>query len=294
MTQASSLPPYPTFGEWASERYGGRIRKIMVNAGFTCPNRDGTKSTGGCIYCDNAAFSPLLDGTILEQAHAQIHAMKHKPHGIIVYFQPFSNTYGPPKKLLEKYLQALKVPGLAAIAIGTRPDCIDKGVINILDELAKRVDVFLEIGVQSAHDRTLQRINRGHTWDDTRLAFELAAEKPNILTVAHLIIGLPDETIDDMLDTADMVNALSPHGIKLHHLHVVKNTKLADEYAAGRVKMLDADKYVSIAVDFIRQFDAKTVLHRLMGETMGDALIAPKLTKAKHEIVSEILAQIRN
>jgi hypothetical protein len=265
----------------------------MVNAGFTCPNRDGRKGVGGCIYCDNAAFSPLLKGTVQEQAAQQLAAMKKPPLCVIVYFQPFSNTYAPPEKLRRIYSEALEVPGIAAIAIGTRPDCIDDDVLGVLDELSQRVDVFLEIGVQSANDKTLARINRGHTWAETVTAFKLAAAYPKILPVAHLIIGLPGENRADMLATAKAVARFRPHGIKLHHLHVVKGTKLAEEYAAGHVQVLTADEYVPLAVETIKAFPPDTVLHRLMGETLGRSLIAPMWPVGKQEIAERILAEVR-
>jgi len=286
------LPPYPAFGEWSRRHYGSQVRKVMVNAGFTCPNRDGKKGTGGCIYCDNAAFSPLLEGSVKEQALKQIGSMRKPPHNVIVYFQPFSNTYAPPEKLRRIYSEALEVPGTIAIAIGTRPDCIDDAVLGVLDELSQRVDVFLEIGVQSANDKTLARINRGHTWAETEAAFNLVAAHPKILTVAHLIIGLPGENRADMLATAKAASCLRPHGIKLHHLHVVKSTKLAEEYAAGHVKMLTADEYVPLAIETIKAFPPDTVLHRLMGETLGRSLIAPRWAESKQEITSRILAGV--
>jgi len=265
----------------------------MVNAGFTCPNRDGKKGVGGCIYCNNAAFSPLLEGSVKEQALKQIGSMKKSPRNVIVYFQPFSNTYAPAEKLRRIYLEALEVPGVIAIAIGTRPDCIDKDVMAVVDEISRRVDVFLEIGVQSANDQTLVRINRGHTWAETESAFKLATAYPKIFTVAHLIIGLPGETRADMLATARAVAGLRPHGIKLHHLHVVKGTKLAEEYAAGQVKVLTADEYVPLAVETIKAFPPETVLHRLMGETLGHSLIAPRWAESKLEISSRMLAGAR-
>jgi len=289
-----ALPAYPTFGEWSRLRYGSQVRKVMVNAGFTCPNRDGRKGVGGCIYCNNAAFSPLLEGSVKEQALKQIGSMKKPPHNVIVYFQPFSNTYAPAEKLRRIYAEALEVPGVVAIAIGTRPDCIDTDVMTVIDEISQRVDVFLEIGVQSANDGTLARINRGHTWAGTEAAFKLVASHQKILTVAHLIIGLPGENRADMLATAKAVANLRPHGIKLHHLHVVKDTKLAEEYAAGRVKMLTADEYVPLAVETIKAFPPDTVLHRLMGETLGRSLIAPRWAESKQEISSRILAGVRS
>jgi len=265
----------------------------MVDAGFSCPNRDGTKGAGGCIYCDNAAFSPLLKGGIKEQALQQIERMKRPPGAVVVYFQPFSNTYGAPERLRKVYAEALAVPGVRAIAVGTRPDCVDGGVFNVLEELAGSVDVFLELGVQSANDVTLKRINRGHGWAETEAAFKLAAAHKRIFTAAHLIIGLPGEGREDALRTARMTAELRPHGIKLHHLHVVRNTPLEKEYREGRVKVLSEAEYTALAVDTIHAFPPDTVLHRLMGETLGEALVTPVWKRSKQEIASEILMRVR-
>ncbi|MBN1809508.1 MAG: TIGR01212 family radical SAM protein [Planctomycetes bacterium] len=287
------LPRYPTFGEWARERYGRRVRKIMVNAGLTCPNRDGTRGTGGCTYCDNNAFSPLLGGTLTEQARQQINRMKKPPGGVVVYLQPYSNTYAPVDKLRELYREAIGIPSTVALAIGTRPDCIDGPILELLDELSTEVDIILETGIQTANDETLRRINRCHTWGESKEAFRLLKNHPGILTVAHLIIGLPGEEEQDMVRTAKEVAGLGPHGIKLHHLQIVRGTRVADEYAKGAIRPLQVEEYVELAVKCIRQFPPGTVLHRLVGEVMGDLLTAPVWSVTKQAVSSRILAEVR-
>lgn len=287
--------PFLSFGEWLKERFGRPVRKVSVDAGFTCPNRDGFKGRGGCIYCDNLAFSPKLEGSITAQLDAQLAKMRRKPEGIIVYFQPFTNTYGPVARLRELWEEAVSYgvcagtrPEVAGLAVGTRPDCLPDDVLELAADFAKRTMFWLEIGVQTAKERTLLSINRGHGWREWAGALERVAKFPDILVCVHLIIGLPGETREDVRRTAELVAEFRPAGVKLHHLHVVEGTRLHQLYEQGLVKMLEAGEYASLAADVIERLPPGTVIQRLMGEVRGARLVAPKWSKSKNEITEMI------
>lgn len=266
---------YNSFGDWLRRRFGGPVRKVSVDAGFGCPHRAGGRGKGGCIYCDNFAFSPALSGGISEQISGQLAGMRKKPRGVIVYFQPYTNTLGGVDRLAALWQEALAFPSVVGLAAGTRPDCLPDDVLQLAGEFAAKTMFWLEVGVQSAHDKTLALINRGHTWRQSEDALRRLQRFPEILVCAHLIIGLPGETGDDIRGTADAVARWRPAGVKLHHLHVVAGTELDRQYREGGVSVLGAAEYAALAADVIERLPPEAVIQRLMGEVRGSRLVAP-------------------
>ncbi|MHC4917844.1 MAG: tRNA modification radical SAM protein MnmL/YtqA, partial [Planctomycetota bacterium] len=232
---------YP-FSQFLKARFGCKVYKLTVDAGFTCPNRDGTKGRGGCIYCENRSFSPAAGSrlSVSEQIgkEKRLALERYGAKQFIAYFQPFTNTYGPVERLRELYEEALSVPSVVGLSLGTRPDCTPDEVLDYLEELAGRTHLWLEYGLQSAQDRTLELINRGHVFGEFEDAVTRARGR-GIFMCVHLILGLPGETPDMMRDTADRVAALGVDGVKIHHLHVVHDTALEKMFRRGEVKMLE-------------------------------------------------------
>ena len=261
------------------ETFGGRVQKISIDAGFSCPNVDGRIGTGGCIFCDNRSFSPARRMNIpaipeqIREGIARISA-RYKTAKYIAYFQPSTNTYAPAEKLERVYREALNEPGIVGLAIGTRPDALPDDVLDLLAGLGKETWLSLEIGLQSAHNASLDLLNRGHHFDAFADAVARARAR-NIRVGAHFILGIPGESRGEILATARKTAPLGLHSIKLHNLYVVGNTRLAELYAAGKVRLLGRDDYVRLAVDVLELFSPETVVERLAGDAPRDFLIAP-------------------
>lgn len=280
---------YYSFSHFLKERYPFRVHKIPVHAGFTCPNIDGRLGRGGCIYCANESFSPNVKirnmvSTIKNQVKNGKEFLK-KRYGaekFIVYFQSFTNTYGNVNILREKYEQALDEDDIIGISIGTRPDCVSDEILDLIGSYTKDYHTWIEYGLQTIHDRTLQKINRGHLFKDCEDAIS-RTKGLGINICVHVILGLPDEDWNDMMETADAVSLLNVDGIKIHHLYVAKNTALAEEYFNGNVKTMPLDEYVPLLVDFLEHLSPKITVQRLMGDTHGKFLISPiwSVNKAK-------------
>lgn len=264
---------YNQFVDYFREKYGGRVQKLVVDAGFTCPNRDGTLATGGCTYCDNRAFHPSYstpDKTIAQQLDEGIgfHKVRYRTaEAYIAYFQPFSNTYAPLGRLKELYGQALSHPGIIGIAVGTRPDCLDEEKLDYLAELSKQREVILEIGIESCYDETLRHINRRHTFAQTRWALEQSAAR-GIRTGAHLIFGLPGESSEMMLDEAEILNSLPLGSIKFHQLQIIKGTPMEKEFALHPERFVTwtKDEYIDFFIDFLERLRPDLSIERFAGE----------------------------
>lgn len=303
-----STTRYYPFSRFLRENFGCKVRKITVDGGFTCPNRDGTVGAGGCAYCVNRSFSPAVQGerlSIREQVARGIQRVRG-PRGVetqqaaryergdtkfIVYFQPFTNTYADVQTLRQRYDDAVAHEGVVGLAIGTRPDCVPDEVLDLIESYTSRFQVWLEYGLQSAHDRALDRINRGHHWAE----FADAAARTQgrgIYICAHVILGLPGETREDMKQTAERVGSLGIDGIKLHHLAIVKGSRLEREYGQGAIETLSCQDYVSLAADFLERLPSTVVVQRLVGDTYGDLLVAPKWLEAKPQIIAAITAEL--
>lgn len=284
---------YNSLSDFLKQKFNCKVFKVSIDDGFTCPNRDGTKGIGGCIYCSQSSLEPLKSADsadITNQVSSGIEYIK-KRHGaekFIAYFQMNSNTYAEIDTLENIYKQAIVHPLVVGLAISTRPDCIDKNVISLLSELSQKKFLWLELGLQSANDRTLKSINRCHTVQDFINAVNLARLK-NIPVTAHVIVGLPDETREDMLHTARFLADMDIWGIKLHHLHILKNTKLEEDYKQGKVKLLDLEEYANLVADFLEYTSPKTIIHRLCGDTSKRFLVAPDWSVNKFVIIDMIL-----
>lgn len=289
-----------SLNEYYQKKFDGRVLKIPVSAGFTCPNRDGTRSTGGCIYCDNAAFSPVLaQGKSAENIEMQIErGMRgriRRPKnlkGYIAYFQSFSNTYGPLETLKDLYGRALGMGNILGMAVGTRPDCVDAQRINLLASYTDEHFVSVEYGLQSANDQTLQRINRGHTAAEFKEAVLRTAGR-EIHICAHVILFLPGERAEDMMQTADFISALPVDSVKIHHLHVVRGTQLEAEYRQGRIPLPSADEYIPVLCSFIERLRPDMVVQRIMGDTPRHMLAAPGWTLEKNRITERLKQEFK-
>ncbi len=264
---------YHSFVDYNKERYGCRLQKIVIDAGFTCPNRDGKVGRGGCTYCDNRAFHPNYstpDKSIAHQIEEGIefHKGRYKSTSkYLAYFQPFSNTYKPLEELKKIYEEALNHPMVSGIVIGTRPDCVDDEKLDYLAELAEKHIVIIEYGIESCYNRTLERINRGHTFEQTVETIGKTAER-GLHQGAHFIFGLPGETKEDMLAMAPMINALPILSAKFHQLQIIKGTRMEREFAEKREDFVTfgLEEYIDFFVDFLEHLRPDLYIERFAGE----------------------------
>lgn len=262
---------YFSYNFYLRARYGRRIHKVSVDAGFTCPNVDGTVTTGGCNFCDNRSFSPsrrLPRSGIAGQIEEGIRRIKRRydVDDFFAYFQPATNTYAPVPKLRRLYEEALSVPKILGLAIGTRPDCVPDDVLDLLQELAGRTYVSVEYGMQTIHDRSLDWMNRGHHHGAMVDAVQRSRGR-GFEICAHVILGIPGESHDDMLATAREVARLQVDAVKLHNLYAVKGTPLADQIDRGEVQLIDRDAYVSAVVDVLELLPPTMIVERVSGES---------------------------
>jgi radical SAM protein (TIGR01212 family) len=270
---------YYAFSQFLRRRFGTRVYRVTVDGGFTCPNVDGTVAVGGCVYCDNRSFSPnrrLPRIPIREQVRRGV-AILQKRYGadrFLAYFQAATNTYAPVAKLRRLYDEALDHPQVVGLAIGTRPDCVPETILKLIQDYARDRYVCLELGLQTIHDRSLDWMNRGHHAD----AFVDAVHRcqgRGLDLCAHVILGLPGESKADMVATADTLAALPVNAVKIHNLHVVRNTPMEQMYRAGTVRMMERNEYVEIVCDFLEHLPPHMVIQRLNGDAPPDYLVAP-------------------
>jgi radical SAM protein (TIGR01212 family) len=278
------------------ERFGTKVYRVTVDGGFTCPNVDGTVAVGGCVYCDNRSFSPnrrLPRTGVREQIERGVKLLsaRYGADRFIAYFQAATNTYAPAAKLRRLYDEALTHPQIIGLAIGTRPDCVPDDILDLIEDYARTRYVCLELGLQSIHDRSLDWMNRGHHFD----AFVDAVERcrgRGLDVCAHVILGLPGETHADMLATADALAGLPVQGVKIHNLHVVRDTPLEQMYHDGAVRMLEFAEYVGLVCDFLERLPSGTVIHRLNGDAPPDYLVAPLWCLDKPALLAAIQAEL--
>ena len=283
---------YNQFSAYLKQKFGQKVYKITLDAGFSCPNRDGTISNGGCIFCDDGgsfsrAHSSLLPVDVQVETGIKNLSEKFKAKKFMSYFQAYTNTYKPVKELENIYACALKHPDVIGISIGTRPDCIDNEKLDLIASYTKDYETWIEYGLQSIHEKTLKLINRGHDFK----TFEHACEetmKRGINVCVHVILGLPDETRADMLKTAETLARMGVNGIKIHDLCVMKNTKLEQIYNQGTLKLLEEEEYVSLVCDFLELLPEKTTIHRLAGNGLQSLKVAPLWLNKKFEILNKI------
>jgi radical SAM protein (TIGR01212 family) len=272
--------------------FGCRVQKITVDAGLTCPNRDGTLSSNGCIYCNDrgsgtGAFARGLSVTDQLLQGKTFLSRRYKAKKFIAYFQSFSNTYAPPKILKRLYDEALAVEDIVGLSIGTRPDCVNDMVLDLLQGYASDYLIWVEYGLQSASDRTLELINRGHNFQSFKEAVKKSLNR-GIKICAHVILGLPNESKADMLGTAKAIADLGLDGIKLHLLYVVKGTPLETCYRKGKYTCLEQDEYVDLVCDFIERIPSDIIIQRLTGDPHPHELVAPQWALNKSETLAKI------
>ena len=283
---------YNTLDGYLKSRFGCKVAKVSLNAGFSCPNRDGTKGVGGCIYCSPMAsgdFAGDCKKSIREQFDeiaAQM-AKKWKDAKFMPYFQAGTNTYAPVQRLREVYEQALAIDDIVGISIATRPDCISDEVLSYLEEISNRTYLSVELGLQSIFDKTGQIIRRGTTFSEFCECFDRLKQK-NINVCVHLINGLPYETRDMMLESVRTVSEMRPHSIKLHMLHILKDTDCAKMYENGEISVFEKDEYVDLVCDELEIIHPEIVIQRITGDGARDSLIAPLWSVKKFDVINGV------
>ena len=273
---------YNDFPTFLKRYFDCKVQKISLNAGFTCPNRDGTVGYGGCTYCNNQTFNPeycRTEKSVTEQLEEgkRFFAHKYPEMKYLAYFQAYTNTYGGLEELKRKYEEALAVDGVVGLVIGTRPDCMPDSLLDYLDGLNRRTFLLVEYGIESTLDRTLRRINRGHTWQTTVDAVNRTAAR-GILTGGHVILGLPGETEDDMLRQAADISSLPLSTLKLHQLQLIRGTRMAHEYEEAPADFHlyeDVDSYIWLVIGYIQRLRPDLVLERFVSQSPKSLLIAP-------------------
>ena len=279
------------FNTYLRNIFGCRVQKITIDANLTCPNRDGTKGYGGCIYCNKRGSGTGLGKKLsvsqqIEQAKSYL-KKRYKAKKFLAYFQSYSNTYGPIEKLKKLYMEALSIEDIVGICIGTRPDCVEDEVLDYLKEISKNYLVWLEYGLQSAHNKTLEIINRGHSVEDFLDAVN-RTRKRGLNICVHVILGLPYETRDEMLETAKFLSKLDIQGIKIHLLYIIKDTPLEKMYIQGKYKPLTREEYVDIVSHFISYLPDSVVIQRITGDPHKNELVAPMWALEKQKNINAI------
>lgn len=281
MVQENTLIEFPwghtrrfnAYPDYFKKLFGARVQKVSVDAGFTCPNRDGTKGKGGCTYCNNDAFNPsycLPEKSVSQQISEGIafHRNRYrKAESYLAYFQAYSNTYAPVEKLRSLYEEALQYPGIRGLIIGTRPDCADEDILYLLKDISKRCYLSVEYGIESCYDRTLARINRGHTFKEAAEAVENTA-KLGIKTGAHFIFGLPGESRSEMLSEADIISSLPLTTVKFHQLQIIKDTAMEKDYKTNPSDfyLFSWEEYLEFIISFLERLNPGIIVERFTGE----------------------------
>ena len=290
---------YNELSVWFSKIFPFKVQKISLNAGFTCPNRDGSVGYGGCTYCNNQTFNPAYcrtEKSVTEQLEEgkQFFARKYPDMKHLAYFQAYTNTYGELQELKRKYEEALQVPDVVGIVIGTRPDCMPDELLDYLEELNHRTFLIVEYGVESTDNGTLKRINRGHTFEVAEEAIRRTAER-GIRVGAHIILGLPGETREMLIRQAEILSTLPLTTLKLHQLQLIKGTRMAAEYAENPTDfhLYTADEYIDLAIDYVEHLRPDIVLERFVSQSPKELLIAPDWGLKNHEFTDKVKKRMR-
>lgn len=294
-----NTPRYNELSAYLSAHFPFKVQKISLNAGFTCPNRDGTVGYGGCTYCNNQTFNPAYcktEKTVTQQLEEgkQFFARKYPDMKYLAYFQAYTNTYGELQELKRKYEEALQVPDVVGIVIGTRPDCMPDELLDYLEELNRRTFLIVEYGVESTDNDTLKRINRGHSFEVAADAIRKTAER-NIRVGAHIILGLPGETREMLIRQAGILSTLPLTTLKLHQLQLIKGTRMAAEYAENPTDfhLYTADEYIDLAIDYVEHLRPDIVLERFVSQSPKELLIAPDWGLKNHEFTDKVKKRMR-
>lgn len=285
---------YNEFGPWLKNLLGMKVQKISINAGFTCPNRDGSVGVGGCTYCNNQTFNPeycRTEKSVAQQLEEgkRFFACKYPEMKYMAYFQAYTNTYSELDDLKRKYEDALGVDGVVGLVIGTRPDCVPDNLLDYLAELNRQVCVIVEYGIESVYDKTLERINRGHDYACVVDAVNRTSER-GLITGGHVILGLPGESRDDVLKCADVLSELPLTTLKLHQLQLIKGTRMAEEYFANPegFHLFGADEYVDLVIDYVERLRPDIVLERFVSQSPSSLLAIPGWGLKNFEFVEKV------
>lgn len=290
---------YYDFSEFLNKYFSYKVQKISINAGFTCPNRDGAKGVGGCTYCNNQTFNPEYCKPVMTVAEQlkqgkQFFARKYPQMKYLAYFQAYTNTYGELQHLKSLYEEALSVDDVVGLVIGTRPDCMPDELLEYLVELSKKAFVLVEYGVETSHNKTLQLINRGHSWEDAVDAVN-RTKQHGLPCGIHLIMGLPGESVEDMLATADAISRLPIDTVKLHQLQLIRGTKLARQVEAGEVKVIkwSAEEYIDVCLAFLRRLSPRIAVERFVSQSPEELLISPRWGLKNYEFTNLLMNRIK-
>ena len=290
---------YNDLSAYLSAHFPYKVQKISLNAGFTCPNRDGTVGYGGCTYCNNQTFNPAYcktEKTVTEQLEEgkQFFARKYPEMKFLAYFQAYTNTYAELEELKRKYEEALQVKDVVGIVIGTRPDCMPDTLLDYLEELNQRTFLIVEYGVESTDNDTLKRINRGHTFEVAEEAIRMTAAR-GIRVGAHIILGLPGETNDQLIKQAGVLSALPLTTLKLHQLQLIKGTRMAHEFEMQPedFHLYSADEYIDLVIDYVEHLRPDIVLERFVSQSPKELLIAPDWGLKNHEFTDKVKKRMR-
>lgn len=285
---------YNDFGHWIRQQFPYRVQKLSVDAGFSCPNRDGRISTGGCVYCNNKTFNPSYcdrSKSITAQLTEgkAFFARKYPTMKYLAYFQAFTNTYDSLDKLKEKYEEALSVEDIVGLVIGTRPDCMSDELLDYLEDLNRRVFVLVEYGIESTNDETLRRINRGHDFACTKRIVEKTAER-GILCGGHIIMGLPGEKREDIIRQAPVISSLPLNILKIHQMQIIRDTPLAQQYLSDPTicQLYDVDEYIRLIGDYLPYLRKDLILERFVSQSPKALLIAPQWGLKNHEFTDRL------
>lgn len=289
--------PYNDYGGWLRRRFPFKVQKISVDAGFSCPNRDGKLSSGGCSFCNNSTFNPAYCDsrkTIKEQLDTGKRFFKHKYPEMryLAYFQAYTNTYGDLDNLKRKYEEALAVEDVVGIVIGTRPDCVNDKLLDYLEQLTHQTFVCVEYGIESANDDTLRRINRGHTFECSRMAIERTAER-GIITGGHIILGLPGEDEDESLRQASLISSTKLDILKIHQLQVIRGTRIEKEFREHQFHLYTVEEYISLLARYIARLREDIVLERFTSQSPKELLVAPDWGLKNHEFTNLLVNHLR-
>ncbi len=301
--RGSNTPPwrrsglrYHAYSYHLRQRFGFRVQKVSIDAGFTCPNVDGTVAIGGCTFCDNRSFSPsrrIPRQGVREQIDEGIRRLKlrYTCDHFTAYFQPATNTYAPVDRLQRLYEQALEHPQVVAMAVGTRPDCVPEDVLDLLESIGSRTYLSVEYGLETIHRRSLDWMNRGHHHDAFLDAIDRSRGR-GFEICAHVMLGLPGESHEDMLETAREVARLGVESIKIHNLYAVKNTELAKQVESGEVSLISLDDYISVLVDVLELLPAEMVVERICGDAPPDYFVGPNWCLDKPNVLRQIDSEL--
>lgn len=285
---------YLNYNQVLKTEFAERVQKISINAGFTCPNRDGSKGNGGCTYCNNQTFSPEYckpDKTVSEQVKEGIDFFHHKykAQHYLAYFQSYTNTYDSLDKLKIIYEEALSFPAVIGLVVGTRPDCVNAGLLDYFAQLAKKYYVMIEYGIESTNDETLKFINRGHDFACAENAIRETAKR-GIRTGAHIILGLPGESRETILSHADKLSELPIDTLKIHQLQLVRGTKMAQQYAEHPewFNLYSADEYIDLVIDFLEKLNPNIAVERFVSQSPKELLLAPEWGLKNFEFTAKI------